>query len=89
MCKAFAIATVVALFAPSVPASHKLLRSLREAPMRRCFLRAALSHNWTLAADCRKLVSTRTSWAIKAKAIASVFAKASSPKWIRRYGPYR
>ena len=41
--------------------------------MRRPF-RAALSHNRTFASDCRKLASTRTSWAIKAKAIASVFA---------------
>ena len=59
--------------------------------MRRCFLRAALSHNRTLAANCRKLVSTRTSWAIKAKAIASVFATraaqigfAARPEWLRR-----
>ena len=60
--------------------------------MRRCFLRAALSHNRTLAANCRKLVSTRTSWAIKAKAIASVFATraarigfAARPEWLREH----
>ena len=42
--------------------------------MMRRLLRVALSHNRTLAANCRKLASTRTRWAIKAKAIASVFA---------------
>ena len=59
--------------------------------MRRCFFRAALSHNRTLAANCRKLVSTRTSWVIKAKAIASVFATraarigfAARPESLRR-----
>ena len=44
--------------------------------MRCCFFRAALSHNRTLAANRRKLVSTRTRWVIKAKAIVSVFARA-------------
>ena len=74
MCKALAIATVIALVAPSVPAFSQAVEIAPGGPDEALLSQGRSVAQPDSAANCRKLASTRTRWAIKAKAIVSVFA---------------